>query len=93
MFPDGDIWIEQRPMVDSLDLELQNMMKEHNKKDKSEWADRARKLWTKGDVWWKDKMGVEHRMVIENTKRRKRWGSDKKGMGSHKTIGTGEVKP
>ena len=86
MFPDGDVWIEQTPIAENLDVYLQNLITGH--KDKSLWADRAQKLWSKGDVWWKDNLGVEHRMAFEAVKRPTKWGTntEQKGLGTMKRL-------
>ena len=84
MFPDGDTWVTQRPVANDLDVEIKNIIYGHSKKQ-DEWKERARMLWKFGDVWWKDKMGVEHRMVVETQKRNEKWGTGKKaGMGEIK---------
>lgn len=84
-FPDGDRWVKQNPMTaHQMDVELKNMMLEHGKKDKSEWRDRAMALWKCGECWWKDNLGAEHLMLIEEKKRVTSWGADKKGLGTIK---------
>lgn len=82
MFPDGDVWVDQKPMVESFDVECLNMIAGHH--DKALWSARMRQLRLRGFVSWKDAHKVEHLVVIENTKRRKRWGTDdkKSGLGS-----------
>lgn len=81
-FPDGDTWIRQRPISNDMDVEIKNIIAGH--KD-DEWKTRAQMLWKFGDVWWKDKPGVEHRMKVETTKRSEKWGTGKK-------AGLGEIK-
>lgn len=91
MFPDGDVWIQQTPIVENFDVEAKNLIAGH--KDKSLWADRLMKLQSKGEVWWKDNMNVEHKMAYEAVKRPTRWGVDtqKKGLGTISQIHGGEL--
>lgn len=100
-FPDGDEWVKQTQFTaHSLDLELKNMIAEHSKNKLSDrsrdWKNRAMALWKAGECWWKDSLGVEHLILVENKKRpshQLRWGVSKKGIGSiARTDETGHKK-
>ena len=83
-FPDGDVWVRQKAFVHDMEWECTQLLKEH-KKD-SEWKDRARDLFKKGETWWKDELNVEHRIKIEEKKRPEKWGVARAGLGSHGGI-------
>lgn len=90
-FPDGDVWVRQRPMANDLRWELKEMLKEHRKN--FEWKNRVMALWKAHECWWKDNMGVEHLVMIEERKRPHKWGVSKEGMAELKhgqTLGLGE---
>lgn len=86
-FPDGEQWIKQRPLAHDLRWELKEMLKEHKTGD---WKNRVYALWKCGECWWKDNLGVEHLIVIEETKRMERWGTKRKDVGDIKTGLTAE---
>lgn len=82
-FPDGDVWVKQRPFVQELEWEMKEMLKESRH---PEWKNRVFALWTAGECWWKDNLDVEHLILIEDKKRREKWGVSKEGLA---TIETG----
>lgn len=71
-FPDGDMWIRQTAFVHSLQFELKNLLAQ-NKLDPA-WKHRCNDLVKKGETFWKDTNGVEHRVVIESKLRSEKWG-------------------
>lgn len=78
-FPDGDVWIKQRPLAHDLRWEMQQTFKEHAKN--SEWKNRVMALWRAHECWWKDNLNVEHLILIEEKKRMTKWGTSKEGLG------------
>lgn len=74
-FPDGDTWCNQVPFVHDLFFELRRTA--FVKKNPA----MARDILVNGECHWKDHNGVEHRVVVENEKREKVWGTrSKRGM-------------
>ena len=68
IFPgDKEMWVDQTPFVHELQFQLQNTAWRHDHK-------KVRDLLHKGETHWKDHNGVEHRVVIESTKRPTNWG-------------------
>jgi len=62
-----DYWVDQVPFIHDLQFELKN----------SRWAkdpNKCRDLLMKGETHWKDQNGVEHRVVIEDKERPRKWG-------------------
>lgn len=91
VFPDGDVWKKTTPFVNDLAWNLQQLINEKTSfksetNEKSEWRDRALALWNNNECWFKDKMGVEHIIRIEERPissvelKLYQWGV-KKGMG------------
>lgn len=70
-FPDGEVWIDQVPFVHDLQFEL-------NRATFTKNPDVIRDLLQKKETHWVDHNGVTWRIVIEKTKRRKRWGTKTK---------------
>lgn len=67
IFPgDNEAWVDQTPFVHNLQFQL--------KKTAFDQA-QCRDLLLKGETQWKDNNGVTHRVVIEETKRPKVWGT------------------
>lgn len=72
-WPDGsEPWIDQVPFVHDLQFELKNT---RFMKDPLVPAHVATDLLRKGEAQWKDHNGVVNRIVIEKTKRNRRWGT------------------
>lgn len=67
-FPgDHDVWVQQSPFIHELQFQLAQ----------TRWRNdpiACHNLIRKGEHSWKDKNGVLHRVVIEDTERPKRWG-------------------
>lgn len=63
-----DYWIQQKPFIHDLQFEIRNWTG-INKDPK-----KVRDLLTKGETHWKDRRGVEHRIVIEKEQRETNWG-------------------
>lgn len=87
-FPDGDVWIKQRSLVQEMRWEMKEALKEHGKR--WEWKNRIMALWKHGECWWKDNLGVEHLILIEKQKRMEKWGLKKEGIGEVKLLESGE---
>lgn len=69
IFPhDKEVWVDQLPFVHDLVWELRQTFL----KDKPELC---RELLTKGEIMMKTPDGVTHRLVIEETKRNRVWGT------------------
>lgn len=92
-FPDGDVWMKQTQMVNDLAWNLTQMCAE---KKTSEWKSRAMALFHKNECWWKDNMGVEHLILIEDKPRSRfelskyQWGVSKDGFAKIENGLTGE---
>lgn len=80
-FPDGDQWIKQQQFsAHDLAFELNKIRAEHKYSASGRsWMARTEALWKAGECWWKDNMGVEHLIVIEDQKRPEKWGVSKDG--------------
>lgn len=91
-FPDGDQWNRQEEFsLHDLDHRLKQMIAEHFRTN-SEWKLRAQALWKAGECWWKDEMGVEHLILIEEKKRKEKWGVDKADFATFKNeTPTGDI--
>jgi len=75
IFPhDRDIWQDQITILHDLQFEMTRWA--FIKKDPK----RANELLTRGETHWKDDHGVTHRVVIESTKRNRRWGLPKQKL-------------
>lgn len=85
-FPDGDVWVKQTPLAQDLEWEITRLIKEKKgTHSATEWRYRAIALWKAGETWWKDNMGVEHLMMIEQKKRAEKWGVSKEGLATFST--------
>lgn len=87
MFPDGDQWVKQQQFsAHDLEFELKKIMAEHKgtASDRS-WRLRCMALWKAGETWWKDNLNVEHLIMIEDKKRKEKWGVSKKNYMDIKT--------
>ena len=75
-WPDGsEPWVDQTPFVHDLQFELKNT---RFMKDPTLPAHVALDLIRKGETRWMDTNGVTHRVVVEETKRNRRWGVRRK---------------
>lgn len=75
-WPDGSQpWVDQVEFVHDLQFELKNT---RFMKDPTLPAHVATDLVRKGETRWMDSNGVTHRVVIEETKRNRRWGTSRK---------------
>lgn len=73
-FPDGEVWVDQTPFVHELQWELEQLINRQHKIERFEWKTRADDLARKGETRWTDQNGVKHIVLVENTKRNRRWG-------------------
>jgi hypothetical protein len=72
IFPrDKDVWVDQVPFIHDLQFELKNT---GFGKDPA----KARDILLHGETKWKDHNGVTHRVVIEEEKRARKWGTTTK---------------
>jgi hypothetical protein len=88
-FPDGDQWVKQQEFsAHDMAFELNKIIAEHRGSYSGRaWALRCQALWNAGETWWKDNMGVEHLILIEDKKRKNmKWGVTKE---DYMTIKTG----
>jgi len=69
-FPDGETWCDQSPFVHELNFQLKQTAFRND-------PNKCRDLLMKGETKWKDHNGVEHRVVIEDVKRQRVWGTRK----------------
>lgn len=79
-FPDGDQWVKQTPMsAHDMAFELNKILAEHKHSPSGRsWKLRCEALWKVGECWWKDNLGVEHLILIEDKKRENiKWGVSK----------------
>lgn len=75
-WPDGtQPWVDQVEFVHDLQFELKNT---RFMKDPMMPPHIATDLVRKGEARWMDSNGVTHRVVIEETKRNRRWGVKRK---------------
>lgn len=76
IWPDGsEPWIDQTPFVHDLQFTLQNT---RFMKDPTLPGHVGHDLANRGEAEWFDNNGVRHRVVIERTKRNRRWGVRRK---------------
>lgn len=71
IFPDGETWCDQSPFVHDLQFQLRQ----------TAWRNdqgKCRDLLVKGETTWSDHNGVKHRVVVEDVKRERVWGSQTK---------------
>lgn len=61
-----DYWIKQIPFIHDIQFEMKNW--------KGITSEQKRDLLQKGETHWKDRNGVERRIVIEKTQRETNWG-------------------
>lgn len=75
-WPDGsEPWVDQVPIVHDLQFSLQNSRFNH---DPSIPAHVLHDLARTGEAKWQDNNGVTHRVIVEKTKRNRRWGVKRK---------------
>lgn len=74
-FPDGDEWVDQTPFVHELQFELRNT---RFMRDPTLPAHVGHDLARKGEAEWFDSNGIRHRVIVEKTKRNRRWGVRRK---------------
>jgi hypothetical protein len=73
IFPNGQEWIKQEPLVHDLEWHLHQMAREH--KDEWDWKHYLNDLFKKREASWRDRLGIRHIIKIETTKRNTVWGA------------------